>query len=59
MDEKVLMQLDGKMAELLVKIEPALYQKYLQTKHGKPVIYVELKKPCMGHFGQLYYSGGN
>ena len=48
MDEKVHMRLDGKMAELLVKIEPAMYQKYLQTEHGKPVMYVELRKALYG-----------
>ena len=48
MDEKVHMQLDGKMAELLVKIEPALYRKYLQNEHGKPVMYVELRKALYG-----------
>jgi hypothetical protein len=48
MDEKVHMRLDGTMAELLVKIEPTLYQKFLQTEHGKPVLYVELRKALYG-----------
>jgi hypothetical protein len=32
------------MAELLVKLDPKLYQKYVQTQNGKQVLYVKLKK---------------
>ncbi len=44
MDELVHMKLQGKMAELLVILEPKLYQKYVQVEKGKQVVYVELKK---------------
>ena len=44
MDELVHMQLDGKMAELLVRVDPDLYEKYIVYESGKPVLYVVLKK---------------
>jgi hypothetical protein len=44
MDEIVRMRLDGKMAELLVHIDPSRYEKYVVHENGKPVIYVLLKK---------------
>jgi hypothetical protein len=44
MDELVHMRLDGKMAELLIRIDPELYQKYVVYENGKPVLYVVLKK---------------
>jgi hypothetical protein len=41
----VLMQLDGVLAELMVKVEPKLYRKYITTNaKGKPVLYVQLEK---------------
>jgi Reverse transcriptase (RNA-dependent DNA polymerase)/Zinc knuckle len=48
MDEVVHMRLEGKMAELLVKINPKIYRKYVQNINGKPVLYVELKKALYG-----------
>ncbi len=45
----VLMQLDGVLAELMVKVEPKLYCKYTTTNaKGKPVLYVQLKKAVYG-----------
>ena len=44
MDELVHMRLDGKMAELLVRVDPSLYEKYVVYENGKPVLYVVLKK---------------
>jgi hypothetical protein len=38
------MRLEGTMAELLVQLDPKMYQKYVQTINGKLVLYVELKK---------------
>jgi hypothetical protein len=39
------MQLDGVLAELMVKVEPKLYRKYITTNaKGKPVLYVQLEK---------------
>jgi hypothetical protein len=48
MDELVHMKLEGKMAELLVKLDPKLYRKYVQVVKGKNVLYVELKKALYG-----------
>jgi Reverse transcriptase (RNA-dependent DNA polymerase) len=49
MDELVHMKLEGTMAELLVKINPKMYRKYLIiNKKGKPVLYVELLKALYG-----------
>jgi hypothetical protein len=48
MDELVHMRLEGKMAELLVRIDPKLYRKYVQDENGKQVLYVELKKALYG-----------
>jgi hypothetical protein len=44
LDKMVHMRLDGAMAELLVKIDPKLYRKYLVQARKKKVIYVELQK---------------
>jgi hypothetical protein len=48
MEDLVHMKLEGKMAELLVKLDPKLYRKYVQTHNGKEVLYVELKKALYG-----------
>jgi hypothetical protein len=48
MDETVRMKLEGKMAELLVKIDPKLYRPYVMNENGKSVLYVELKKALFG-----------
>jgi hypothetical protein len=48
MDELVHMRLEGKMAELLIRIDPQLYRKYVQDENGKQVLYVELKKALYG-----------
>eukprot|EP00957_Ditylum_brightwellii_P163588 12455715-Ditylum_brightwellii.AAC.1 len=44
MDKLVNMKIEGSMAELLVKIKPALYRKHLRTENRKLVLYVFLKK---------------
>lgn len=48
MDDVVHMKLEGKMAELLVRIDPKLYRKHIQIHRGKQVLYVELKKALYG-----------
>jgi len=48
MDNEVHMQLEGKMAELVVQLDRALYTKYLTEENGKLVIYVQLKKALYG-----------
>ena len=49
MDDTVHMKLEGKMAELLVKIDPKLYRPHVViTENGKTALYVELKKALYG-----------
>ena len=49
MDEDVHMILEGTIAELIVKLEPSLYQKHVwYTQKGKPMLYVQLKKALYG-----------
>jgi hypothetical protein len=41
----VLMRLDGILAELMVKVAPKLYRKFITTNaKGKSVLYVQLEK---------------
>jgi hypothetical protein len=43
------MVLRGKLCELMVKVNPQLYRKYvMHTKRGVPVLYVELYKSLYG-----------
>jgi len=42
------MKFEGKIADLLTKLEPHLYNKYLQTINGKSIIYMKLKKALYG-----------
>ena len=46
--ETVHMKLEGKMADLLTKLEPKLYRKYVTTKKGRMVLYVDLKESLYG-----------
>jgi hypothetical protein len=48
MDETVYMKLEGKIAELLVRINPGLYRKFVQIENGKMVMYVRLQKALYG-----------
>jgi hypothetical protein len=47
-DEVVHIRLVGPLAELLTKVDPELYTKYLVTENGKPVLYVQLQKALHG-----------
>ena len=40
MEDLVQLQLQGKMAELICRLDPALYSKYITNENGKSVIYV-------------------
>ncbi len=43
------MRLDGILAELMVKVEPSLYRKFVTTNaKGKSVLYVKLEKAVYG-----------
>ena len=48
MDKLVHVKLEGQMDELLVRLDPKLYRKYVQLEKGKLVLYVELKKALYG-----------
>eukprot|EP00957_Ditylum_brightwellii_P148553 11311398-Ditylum_brightwellii.AAC.1 len=48
MDEVVHMKIEGTMSELLTKLDPKLYSQYLNSKNGKSVLYVQLKKALYG-----------
>ena len=44
-DEDVVMRLERRIAELMVKVDPSLYRKYITTSgKGKPILYVKIHK---------------
>ena len=48
-DELVIMILRGELCEILCKVDPKLYTKYVTVdKRGKPVLYVQLHKALYG-----------
>jgi len=47
-DEIVHVRLEGVMAEMLAKVDPKLYKKYLVDEKGKKVMYVQLQKALYG-----------
>ena len=51
------MKLEGKLADLLTKLEPDLYSKYLQTVNGKSIICVKQRRHYMGLCKQPCFSG--
>ena len=58
-NEYVLMLLRGKLSELLVKVDPSLYRKYVITsKQGVPMLYVNLTKALYGMLrsAMLFYK---
>jgi hypothetical protein len=49
MDEEVLMTLRGRLAELMVKTAPNIYQQYITLdSNNRPVLYVVLQKALYG-----------
>jgi hypothetical protein len=48
MEGNVHMMLEGKMAELLARLDPKMYRKHIMIKKGKPIMYVQLKKALYG-----------
>ena len=55
--EEVNMKLEGKMVDLLAKLDPKLYRKYIIDEGGKQVLYVKLKKLYMELSKLQCYSG--
>ena len=48
-DEDVVMRLEGRLAELMVKVDPSLYRKYITTSgKGEPILYVKMHKALYG-----------
>ena len=44
-DKDVVMRLEGRLAELMVKVDPSLYRKYITTgSKGKPIPYEKIQK---------------
>jgi len=58
MEEDMHMLLEGTIAELIVKLDPSLYRKYIwENRKGKPMLYIKLKKHSMGHCRRRFCSG--
>jgi hypothetical protein len=47
-DKVVHVKSEGEIAEMLVKLDPKLYRKYVKDEHGKSVFYIELLKALYG-----------
>jgi hypothetical protein len=47
-DEIIHVKLEGVMCEIMTKLDPKLYKKYVVYKKGKPVLYMKLSKPLYG-----------
>ena len=54
--DTVHVKLEGKMADLLTKLNPKLYRKYV-TKKGRTVLYMDLKKHYTVRSELCFYSG--
>ena len=58
-DKKVLMLLCGRLAELMVKVDPSLFHKYVtNSKKGVPMLFVKLTKALheLLHSALLFYK---
>lgn len=58
-DEKVIMMMRGELCELMVKVNPKLFRKYVwKDKRGKSVLYVQLYKSLYGlmRLALLFYK---
>jgi len=48
-EDNMHMLLEGTVAELIIKLDPTIYRKHIWcNKHGKPMLYVQLKKALYG-----------
>jgi hypothetical protein len=47
-DEVVHVRFEGEIAEMLIRMDPKLYRKYVRDENGKAVLYVELLKALYG-----------
>ena len=47
-EDLIHLKLEGKLAELFVKMDPKMYRKFITTENGKTVLYAEMKKALYG-----------
>ena len=48
-DEKILMLLHGRLAKMMVQVDPAMYRKYVTySPNGQAMMYVRLSKALYG-----------
>ena len=58
MEDTIHMLLEGTVAEMIVKLDPTIYRKHIwYNKHGKPMLYVQLKKAIYGTLQAALYFG--
>ena len=43
-DETLHMKMEGILVDILMKLDPKIYRKYITIENLRPVVYVELKK---------------
>ena len=48
MNDTVHRKMEGRLVELLMKVEPKLYRKFLSVESGRSTMYVKLKKALYG-----------
>lgn len=58
-EEDVHVVLDGRMAELLAKIEPETYQNYVHHRRGQAYIYCEINVALHGNLKAALFFGGS
>ena len=59
MEEEVHLLHEGTIAELIIKLNPKLYRKYIwRNQNEKPMLCLNSRRPFMGHCKLSYYSGG-
>ena len=58
--EEILMLLKGKLAKLMLQIDPQMYRKYITTSsNGEPMLYFRLFKALYGFYSLCCCSTGN
>ena len=46
--DRVIMKMQGKLAELLIEVAPEVYQDYVVIERGQTILYLELQKALYG-----------
>jgi hypothetical protein len=49
MDDEVYMKIEGSMADLLIKLDPEHYNKFVEIRNGKKSCTYYSRKHCMVH----------